>query len=122
MGRCFHDDREQMVYAKSLVVDALAKSWPLARLMYQCGSRGGERGVMTTATLPGMAALSLVTTPSSSPPASPMKSCAHPRRAALRLKFRLKPDGVLFGWDIERPGGGISRFDMPGGDFLETRY
>lgn len=41
---------------------------------------------------------------------------------ALRLKFRLKPDGVLFGWDIERPGGGISRFDMPGGDFLETRY
>lgn len=44
------------------------------------------------------------------------------RGGALRLKFRLKPDGVLFGWDIERPGGGISRFDMPGGDFLETRY
>lgn len=41
---------------------------------------------------------------------------------ALRLKFRLKPDGVLFGWDIERPGGGISKFDMPGGDFLDTRY
>lgn len=41
---------------------------------------------------------------------------------ALRLKFRLKPDGVLFGWDIERPGGGISKFDMPGGDFTETRY
>jgi hypothetical protein len=41
---------------------------------------------------------------------------------ALRLKFRLKPDGVLFGWDIERPGGGISKFDMPGGDFLETKY
>ena len=41
---------------------------------------------------------------------------------ALRLKFRLKPDGVLFGWDIERPSGGISKFDMPGGDFLETRY
>jgi hypothetical protein len=40
----------------------------------------------------------------------------------LRLKFRLKPDGVLFGWDIERPDGGLSRFDMPGGDFLETRY
>lgn len=44
------------------------------------------------------------------------------RGGALRLKFRLKPDGVLFGWDIERPGGGISKFDMPGGDFLETRY
>jgi hypothetical protein len=41
---------------------------------------------------------------------------------SLRIKFRLKPDGVLFGWDIERPGGGISKFDMPGGDFLDTRY
>lgn len=40
----------------------------------------------------------------------------------LRLKFRLKKDGVMFGWDIERDGGGISRFDMPGGDFLETKY
>jgi hypothetical protein len=44
------------------------------------------------------------------------------RGGALRLKFRLKPHGVLFGWDIERDGGGISRFDMPGGDFTETRY
>lgn len=42
----------------------------------------------------------------------------------LRLKFRLKPDGVLFGWDIERaaPLGDVSIFEMPGGDFLETRY
>lgn len=43
----------------------------------------------------------------------------------LRLKFRLKPDGVLFGWDIERDGAGTGhplRYDMPGGDFLETRY
>jgi hypothetical protein len=40
----------------------------------------------------------------------------------LRLKFRLKPDGVLFGWDIERPDFDVSKFDMPGGDFLETRY
>jgi hypothetical protein len=42
----------------------------------------------------------------------------------LRLKFRLKPDGVLFGWDIERaaPLGDVSIFQMPGGDFLETRY
>lgn len=44
------------------------------------------------------------------------------RPGSLRLKFRLKPDGVLFGWDIERDGGGVSRFDSPGGDFLETRY
>lgn len=39
---------------------------------------------------------------------------------ALRLKFRLKDDGVLLGWDIERPGGGISRYSMAGGDFREA--
>lgn len=39
---------------------------------------------------------------------------------ALRLKFRLKDDGVLLGWDIERPGGGISRYPMVGGDFREA--
>jgi hypothetical protein len=45
-------------------------------------------------------------------------------RGNLRLKFRLKPDGVLFGWDIERaaPLGDVSIFENPGGDFLETRY
>ena len=41
---------------------------------------------------------------------------------SLRLKFRLMPDGVLFGWDIELPGGSISTFALPGGDFLDTRY
>jgi hypothetical protein len=35
----------------------------------------------------------------------------------LRLKFRLKTDGVLFAWDIERFGGGLPRHSMPGGDF-----
>jgi hypothetical protein len=42
----------------------------------------------------------------------------------LRLKFRLKPDGVLFGWDIQRKAklGNVSVFEMPGGDFLETKY
>ncbi|RZI41968.1 hypothetical protein EGT07_15285 [Herbaspirillum sp. HC18] len=43
---------------------------------------------------------------------------------ALRLKFRLKPDGILFGWDIERDGAGTGytlKFDMPGGDFKEAR-
>jgi hypothetical protein len=39
---------------------------------------------------------------------------------ALRLKFRLKDDGVLLGWDIERHGGGISRYSMAGGDFREA--
>jgi hypothetical protein len=44
------------------------------------------------------------------------------RGGGLRLKFRLKPDGVLFGWDIERFEGGLPRHSMPGGDFLETWY
>lgn len=35
----------------------------------------------------------------------------------LRLKFRLKPDGVMFGWDIERFSGGLPRHTMPGGIF-----
>jgi hypothetical protein len=38
----------------------------------------------------------------------------------LRLKFRLKPDGVLFGWDIERISGGLPRHSMAGGDFQEA--
>jgi hypothetical protein len=56
----------------------------------------------------------------------------------LRLKFRLKPDGVLFGWDIERTPAEArnysqeeirsrnmyfpSEYHQVGGDFLDTRY
>lgn len=45
----------------------------------------------------------------------------------LRIKFRLHPNGVYFGWDIERrpgykPGYSVSAVhDMPGGDFQEAR-
>lgn len=38
----------------------------------------------------------------------------------LRLKFRLRPDGVLFGWDIERISGGLPRHSMAGGDFQKA--
>ena len=41
---------------------------------------------------------------------------------SLRLKFRLKPDGVMFGWDIERSAGNISVFSRVGGDFKEARF
>lgn len=60
------------------------------------------------------------------------------RGGNLRLKFRLKPDGVLFGWDIERAPAEMrnyskeeirsrrlyfpSEYHMVGGDFLDTRY
>ena len=38
----------------------------------------------------------------------------------LRLKFRLHPEGVFFGWDIERLIGGLPRHSMAGGDFREA--
>lgn len=43
---------------------------------------------------------------------------------ALRIKFRLKPDGVMLGWDIQRKGTGRYTFDyyIADGDFLDTRY
>ena len=41
---------------------------------------------------------------------------------ALRIKFRLKPDGVMLGWDIQRKGKYMLQSFMPGGDFLETEY
>ena len=45
-------------------------------------------------------------------------------RRAIRLKFRIKEDGVLFGWDVQEmdfrtPNGGI-KFAMMGGDFLDN--
>lgn len=48
------------------------------------------------------------------------------RGRALRLKFRLKDDGVLFAWDVEESftsqyGDGL-RYKLPGGDFLDTQY
>lgn len=41
---------------------------------------------------------------------------------ALRIKFRLKPDGVMLGWDIQRMGKHLLQSHMPGGDFLDTEY
>lgn len=43
----------------------------------------------------------------------------HRNGGGLRLKFRLKEDGVLFGWDIERDTN--QRYHMVGGDFKEWR-
>jgi hypothetical protein len=45
---------------------------------------------------------------------------------ALRLKIRLKDDGILIGWDVEewyttQYGRGL-RWVLPGGDFLDTNY
>ena len=47
---------------------------------------------------------------------------------ALRIKIRLKDDGILIGWDVEErvpnkydPPYNYLRYSLPGGDFKETR-
>jgi hypothetical protein len=44
----------------------------------------------------------------------------------LRIKIRLKDDGVLVAWDVEEGYknryGNFARYVMPGGDFIETRF
>jgi hypothetical protein len=61
-------------------------------------------------------------------PDSVVEALKRNRKGDLRLKFRLKPDGVLFGWDIERRPGwkpGLSVrpvYEEVGGDFTETFY
>jgi hypothetical protein len=44
----------------------------------------------------------------------------------LRIKIRLKDDGVLVAWDVEEgyknQYGNFARYVMPGGDFIETRF
>ena len=46
-------------------------------------------------------------------------------KRAIRLKFRIKADGVLFGWDVEQmnlgrpPQMGNIKYAMMGGDFLD---
>jgi hypothetical protein len=44
---------------------------------------------------------------------------------ALRLKIRLKDDGVLIGWDVEEkfttPYGSGIRYVLTGGDFREAQ-
>ena|GEM_PF-2254394 len=45
-------------------------------------------------------------------------------KRAIRLKFRIKEDGVLFAWDVQQmdfrtPDGGL-QFAMMGGDFLDN--
>jgi len=43
-------------------------------------------------------------------------------RRAIRLKFRIKEDGVLFAWDVQQmdlsPEGSI-KYALMGGDFLD---
>lgn len=61
-------------------------------------------------------------------PDSVVQALKRDRKGDLRLKFRLKPDGVLFGWDVERrpgwkPGLSVAPvYEEVGGDFTDTFY
>lgn len=48
------------------------------------------------------------------------EALARNQSGGLRLKFRLKSDGVLFGWDIERRTDAVEHH-LVGGDFQEAR-
>ena len=125
-GVVFYDDRGAMIYAKSLVarrtreIMALGSpripltvrvlwregaGWDAARKRWNEGTIAGDYTIPIAERIPDAVINDI-----------------RLRGGGLRLKFRLKPDGVLFGWDIQRSDGALSRFDMPGGDFLETRY
>ncbi|MDP2110757.1 MAG: hypothetical protein Q8N48_00660 [Thiobacillus sp.] len=63
-------------------------------------------------------------------PDAVLESLRKDPRGGLRIKFRLHPDGVYFGWDIgRRPGKDPKRkdiyfppgYEMTGGDFKEAR-
>ena len=125
----FHDDRAVRIYGKSLVskrtreIMALGGSrvpltvramwgegagWDKVRQVWNEGTVIGDYTIRVAERIP-----------------DDVLADIHKHGGALRLKFRLKPDGVLLGWDIERDGAGtghVFRYDMPGGDFLETRY
>jgi hypothetical protein len=61
-------------------------------------------------------------------PDSVVQALRRDPKGDLRLKFRLKADGVLFGWDIERrpgwkPGRSVPPvYEEVGGDFSDTVY
>ena len=127
-GVVFYDDRGYTIYAKSLVArrtrEILSLSNPRIPLTVRVLWRhdptpvwGRTGGIDYQGTIAGD-----YTVPVAERIPDEVVKEIGPRRGGLRLKFRLKPDGVLFGWDVERPDIGLYRFDMPGGDFLETRY
>ena len=125
-GVVFYNDRGTSIYASSIVAkrnrEIMALGGTRAPTAVRAVWRKDGRYDYSHATWYGGTILGDHTIPVAARIPDEVLRDIRAKGGALRLKFRLKPDGVLFGWDIERPGGGISRFDMPGGDFLETRY
>jgi len=54
-------------------------------------------------------------------PGEVFKVASAKRGRAIRLKFRIKEDGVLFGWDVQEMNleKKTLKYDMIGGDFLD---
>ena len=133
-----YDDQGQQFYAKSLV------SRRTREIMGFSGSgiprairavwREGAHYDYSHATWYGGTVLGDYTIPVAERIPDDVLADIRAKGGGLRLKFRLKPDGVLFGWDIERslpiPGCDPAKnatcrgtnFFSPGGDFLETWY
>lgn len=127
-GVVFYNDRGAIIYAKSLVARRTREIMALGnpripltvRVLWRDNPRpvwGRMGGIDYDGTIAGD-----YTIPIAERIPDALVNQIRLHGGGLRLKFRLKPDGVLFGWDLERPDIGLYRFDMPGGDFLETRY
>lgn len=125
-GVMLYDERMQRIYSSAIVAkrnrEIMALGGARVPVTIRAVWRKGGRYDYSHATWSGGTILGDHTLPVAARIPDEVLRDIRAKGGALRLKFRLKPDGVLFGWDIERPGGGLSRFDMPGGDFLETRY
>jgi hypothetical protein len=125
-GVTFHDERGTQVYAKALVSRRTREVMVIGathvpELIHVVWRQNGQYD-FSRATWYGGTVLGDYSVPVAARIPDAVLRDIRAKPGSLRLKFRLKPDGVLFGWDIERDGGGVSRFDSPGGDFLETRY
>jgi hypothetical protein len=128
-GVVLYNDRGVEIYGTSRVARGRRDIWALssARVPLTVRAEWGEGrqfGLSKTPSWYGGTILGDYTIPVAERIPDEVLNDIRAHGGGLRLKFRLKPDGVLFGWDIERsaPLGDVSIFEMPGGDFLETRY
>lgn len=127
-GVVFYDDRELRIYGKSLVSKRTHEIMGLGGARVPLAVRvvwgDGRNYDFSHATWYGGTILGDHTIPVAERIPDEVLNDIRAHGGGLRLKFRLKPDGVLFGWDIERDGAGTGytlKFDMPGGDFKEAR-
>lgn len=137
-GVMFYDDQGQQFFSSSLVAHRnrgiLSFNGTRVPLSVRAMWGEGRQYHYGTASWDGGSVLGDYTVPVAERIPDEVLADIRAHGGGLRLKFRLKPDGVLLGWDIERslpiPGCDpranatcrATHFFSPGGDFLETRY